>query len=160
MTLKEFRKLLQTNEEKAIKLWNDEFSKGLDVNQASQNIGFSWGAVRPEIYALGYNKPKNRLICKTNEQGEKVMNKDTKSLKLTEEEILYIKELYKNRSNGTEDISIKTYDDYKQRSILISEALLNELDNIYSENKIYKKQDIFNEIIKLGIDTYFKNFKK
>lgn len=160
MNLKDFRVLLNTNEEEAIKLWNDEFEKGLDVNEASKNIGFSWGAVREEIYALGYNKPKNKLICKIGEQGEKVMvNKETN--KLTEEEILFIKELFKNRTEeSSEDFKITCYDDYKQRSMLISENLLDKLDEVYKKNKIFRKQDIFNSILELGLDAYFNNQNK
>lgn len=162
MNLNEYRYLLKTNEEEAISLWNDLFKQGLDVNEASKDMGFSWGAVREEIYALGYKKPRNGLICNEDEKGEKILiNKDNKTtLKLTEEEILFLKELYKNKEEKKDDININSFNDYKQRSILISETLLNDLDTIYKENKIYKKQDIFNTIIKLGIDAYFKNNNK
>jgi hypothetical protein len=159
MNLKEFRKLLETNEEEAIKLLNDVFDRGLDVNQLKTELGFSWGAIRPEIESLGYHKPKNKLICKIGEQGEKIVMNNNKN-QFTDEEILILKELCKNRTESTEDITIKNYDDYKQRSILISERLLKQLDEIYSNNKVYRKQDIFNKIIELGIDTYNKNFNK
>ena len=105
MTLKEFRELLKTNEEEAINLLNDVFRRGLDVNKLPQEIGFSWGAIRPEIYALGYDKPKNKLICKKDEQGEIIKMKDN-SLKFTEEEILFLKEFIKIKTENIEELNI------------------------------------------------------
>ena len=156
MTLNDFRYLLKNNEEEAVNLWNDLFKQGLDVNQASKEMGFSWGAVREEIYELGYKKPRNSLICKENEKGEKILNnKDNKSLKLTEEEILFLKELYKNKEEK-KDISINSYRDYKIRSNDISSEILDKLEEIYKNNKQYKKQDIFNKILELGIIEFNK----
>lgn len=160
MSLNEFRSLLRRDETKAIEYLNNYFRNGGDTgNQFKQDLGFSYTSARNEFELLGYKKPKNRLICKGEAKGGKVLNNQNNKqwVRLTEEEILFVKELYKNKcSNVDEEVKIKTYDDYKQRSVLISETLLKELDDIYDKNKVYKKQDILNEIIRLGIE----NFKK
>ena len=156
MNLNEFRNLLKNNEEEAINLWNDLFRDGLDVNQASQKMGFSWGSVRDEIYALGYEKPRNKLICKIGEQGEKIMNNNTNN-KLTEDEILFLKELYKNRTETKEDINIKAFSEYKQKSFVIAKELSDKLNKICEENYIYKARDIINKIVEIGLNSYIKN---
>lgn len=160
MSLNEFRSLLRRDETKAIEYLNNYFRNGGTTdNDFKQTLGFSWSSARPEIELLGYKKPKNRLICKGEAKGGKVLNNQNNKqwVRFTEDEILFFKELYKNKcSDVDEEIKIKTYDDYKQKSVLISETLLKELNVIYGENKVYKKQDILNEIIRLGIE----NFKK
>ena len=159
MKIKEFREFLNNDEKGAIEYLNEYFKNGGKTDKTfKEDLGFSYTAAMDELKKLGYHKPNGKLICKIGEEGVKVMGKEF--TRFTEEEILFLKELYKNRElKENKEVSIKVYgekDAYSRRSFVIANELLTKLNKIFEDNKIYKNQDIFNEIIRLGIEEFNK----
>jgi len=160
-TTKEFREFLITNEEEAIKILNEILTMDITTNEVIDYLGCSWCSISKDVEALGYRKQngKGKGLIRIDNKGEIKVNKETK-LSLTNEEILYLKELCKNKDNNiNEEISIESFEDCKQKTIQLSEELSNEIDIISKAFKQFKKQDVLNDIIRRGIESYNKDPK-
>ena len=161
---KEFREFLITNEEEAIKILNEIFTMdGITTNDVKPYLGCSWTSISKDVEALGYRKQNGngKGLIKTDNKGEiKKVNNEIK-LTLTNEEILFLKELFKNKDNTNEEITIEieSFDDCKQRTIQLSDELFKEIDYISKAFKQFKKQDVLNDIIRRGIESYYKDPK-
>ena len=120
-------------------------------------LGCSWTSISGALKEKGYEKQKGKGkgLIRIDGKGEIKMNKP--SLELTEEEILFLKELCKNKDTK-EELNIKAYEDCAARTIFISKSIWKEFEEeIYNKGyKQYKKQDVLNEILRLGMEALKK----
>lgn len=160
--LEDFKVLIDIDEEEAVARLNKELEKeGADTNVIQEKFKFSWTSIRPILESKGYRKQKGkgRIIVKIDEGVETMEETKSTKLKLTDAEIRFIKELYNNRDNEPKEKSIKNYgekENYTQKTFEIANEVLKELDDLFDKNKIYKKKDLINEIIRLGIEEFKK----
>ena len=148
--------LLNTNEEEAINIIQPILEMDITTTEVIDYLGCSWCSISGALKEKGYEKQKGKGkgLIRIGNKGEIKMNNEPKTT-FTEEEILFLKELYKNKDTK-EELNIKAYEDCAARTIFISKTLWGEFEDVYKNYKQYKKQDILNEILRLGMEALKK----